>query len=159
MKTHSRRFLSLVTIVMAAFVATVGRAQALTAKIIAPTKMELTKGKGTILLSPGTEVDVVSQEGGSLTVFFRKVAGVVPLAQTDFKGEVPKTVQATSAPQPTAPAAKEKPAAPSPAERPPAASSSTENPSSNYGKMLKKARDNEAKHKENLVDGVENSTK
>ena len=117
--------------------------------------MELTKGKGSILLKAGTAVDVVSRDGDSITIVNHKIQGRVPVAKTDFKGVAPeaaaqaaKDEPKTSAPAPTNPPAQAKPAELKPA----APSSGPGAPTTNYGKMVKKARDNAAKNKETLVD-------
>ena len=131
------------------------RAQDLTATITDETRMELTKGKGSILLKAGTTVDVVSREGDSITVVYRKIQGRVLLAKTDFKGIAPvaaapsaKDEPKAAPPAPANPPGQAKPADPKPA----APSGGPDAPTTNYGKMVKKARDNAAKNKETLVD-------
>lgn len=144
-----------------------------TATITADTKLELTKTKGTIGLRAGSKVDVIGKEGDSLVVLYRNIPGLVPRVKTDFKGELPKSSGSTSAPvaEPKAnvaaatpaPPATVKPTDPKPVEAnaptapkvtnsqsaPP---SSHREPTTNYGKAVKKARDNAASHQENLVD-------
>ena len=130
-------------------------AQDLTATITEETRMELTKGKGSILLKAGTAVDVVSRDGDSITVVYHKIQGRVPLAKTDFKGNVPESAASpakdepkANPPAPASPPTQAKPADPKPA----APSGGPDAPTTNYGKMVKKARDNAAKNKETLVD-------
>ena len=90
-------------------------AQNPTATITEETKMELTKGKGSVLLKAGTAVDVVSRDGDSITIVNHKIQGRVPVAKTDFKGVAPeaaaqaaKDEPKTSAPAPTNPPAQAK---------------------------------------------------
>ena len=146
------------TILLFVLTAVTASAQNLSATLTEDIKMELSKGKGSILLKAGTAVEVVSKDGDSLTVVYHKIQGRVPLAKTDFKGEAPEGAPAAPAapketpkaspPAPTSPSAQTKPADPQPA----APSGGPDAPTTNYGKMVKKARDNEAKHKETLVD-------
>ncbi|HEX2851908.1 MAG TPA: hypothetical protein VHO24_01630 [Opitutaceae bacterium] len=139
-----------------------------TATITADTKLELTKTKGTIGLKAGTKVDVIGQEGDSLSVLYRNLPGLVPLSKTDFKGA--KTKPATTAPA-TEPKAHTLPATTPPAAKPvekanttakpptaaPAASTAAtpspgpREPTTNYGKAVKKARDVTATHQETMV--------
>ena len=133
----------------------IAHAQNLSATITEDIKMELTKSKGTVMLKAGTSVDVVSKEGDTLTVVYRKIQGRVPLAKTDFKGDAPEAVADAGKPDskgsssaPSNPPVAAKPADPKPA----APAGGPDAPTTNYGKMVKKARDNEAKHKETLVD-------
>lgn len=142
------------TLLLFLLTAVLAGAQTLTATLTEDVKMELSKGKGTVLLKAGTTVDVVAKDGESLTVIYRKIQGRVPLAKTDFKGEAP-VAEAAAAPKeaakPAAPA--QPPAQAKPPDPAPAAPAGGPNaPTTNYGKMVKKARDNEAKHKETLVD-------
>ena len=135
--------------------AVMAHAQVLTATLTEDAKMELSKGKGTVLLKAGTAVDVVSRDGEVINVIYRKIPGRIPLANTDFKGDVPDAAPAPAkgdakpdAPAPANPSGPAKPADPKAAV--PAGGPNA--PTTNYGKMVKKARDNEAKHKETLVD-------
>jgi hypothetical protein len=133
--------------------ATVACAENLTAIVVEETRMNLLNGKSSIVLKAGTNVEVVSQDGDSLTVIYRKIQGHVPISKTDFKGDA--TVASVNSkdeakPGPTAPA-NPPPAAAKSASAAPAAPPSPGAPTTNYGKMVQKARDNEAKHKENLV--------
>lgn len=144
-------------ILLALCLATIVRAAPVTTTLSEDVKMELTKGKGSIVLKAGTVVEVVSKEGDSIAVIYRSLLGRVPANKTDFKGEVAKPATkpvAEAKPEPAPPAAK--PTEPKPAEAKPAAPAS--GPSSTYGKMVKKARDNEAKHKENLVEPTDTVT-
>jgi len=141
--------------------ASLARAEAIVATVTEDTKMEVTRGKGTILLKAGTVVEVVSKEGGSLGVLYRNIPGLLPVAKTSYKGEtipvaassakndssVAKTNAVTKASPPSKTAeGKEEP------------SLKRDAPSSMYGKMIEKARDSEAKHKDNLVDPVESES-
>lgn len=139
------------TILLLIFLTALARAQSLTANITEDIKMEFSKGKGSVLLKAGTAVDVIGKNGDVLTVVYRKIEGRVPLAKTDFKGDAPEAVAAAPKAEPKpAPSA---PANPPPAQAKPAAPhSGGDAPTTNYGKMVKKAKDNEAKHKETLVD-------
>lgn len=155
------------TLLLFLFTAAMAHAQFATAIITADTKLELTKGKGTIVLKAGTKVDVTGQEGDSLAVVYRSIQGLVPLAKTDFKGEPPKgntgtfkeetkenvTVSVVTPPPAAKPLAP-KPADPKPAEVKPATPSpaAVREPTTTYGKAVKKARDNTATHKETMVD-------
>jgi hypothetical protein len=144
------------------FTAALLHADSLKATITEQTKLEVTRGKGSIVLKAGTVVEVVSKDGDNLGVVYRNITGFVPAAKTDFKGEVPVGVPALAKPETISksspevkPAPVAKPADPKPSEEKPAVSAPREDPTTNYGKMVKKARDNEAKHKENLVDPVD----
>jgi hypothetical protein len=139
-------------------------AETLTTTITESTKMEVTRGKGTIMLKAGTVVNVIGREGDQLDVVYRNVTGLVSVAKTDFKGEAPKSVakpaqSAASKANPDAskPAPVEKPAPAKPAEEK-ASAPNRDDPASTYGKMVKKARDNEAKHKDNMVDPTDSAT-
>jgi hypothetical protein len=134
-------------------------AEALSATITEQTKMEMTGNKGSIVLKAGTVVEVVSKDGDILAVTYRKVPGTVSAAKTDFRGEAAPAVAEAAKPEATAkPAAQTKapPLAKAP-EAKPAAPVVREEPTTNYGKMVKLARDNEAKHKENLVVPVDDT--
>lgn len=150
------------------FASAMVHAEPLTAKITEQTKLEVTRGKGSIVLKTGTVVEVVSKEGDNLGVVYRNITGFVPAAKTDFKGEVPtgapppiksETISKSGTEAKPVPMAKPvdakapegRAATPSPAPTP----QRREDPTTNYGKMVKQARDNEAKHKENLVDPVD----
>lgn len=148
---------------LVAFAPVLRSAETLTATITEPTKMEVTRGKGTIMLKAGLVVEVVSRDGDQLGVVYRNVTGVVPIAKTNFKGEVPKPAPKPAGNEPAKPREEAKPAAsakPAEPKAPEAKSppSNREEPTSNYGKMVKKARDNEAKHRENLVDPTDSAT-
>lgn len=139
------------TIFLLIFLTTLARAQSLTANITEDIKMEFSKGKGSVLLKAGTAVDVIGKNGEVLTVVYRKIEGRVPLAKTDFKGDAPEA--AVPPPKEEQKAPPSSAAKPPPAQAKPAApSSGGDAPTTNYGKMVKKAKDNEAKHKETLVD-------
>lgn len=143
------------TILFLLLAAVAVHAQNPTATITAETKMELTKGKGSVLLKAGTAVDVVSRDGDSIVVVYRKIQGRVPLAKTDFKGEAPAAAAEPAQEQPKAGSPAPANAAPQakPAEAKPAApAGGRDAPATNYGKAVKKARDNAAKNKETLVD-------
>ncbi len=135
------------------FAAVAVHAQAPSATITEDTKMEFSKGKGAIVLKAGTAVDVVGKDGDSLTVIYRKIQGRVPLAKTDFKGDAPETAAETPKSDAKAAAAPQSPLTPAkPADPKPAAPGGPNAPTTNYGKMVKKAKDNAAKNKETLVD-------
>ena len=149
------------------FAAVVVHGEALTTTLTGDTKMEFTKSKSSFVLKAGSVVEVAGRDGDFLIVNYRKIEGRVLAAKTDFKGDVPEltakkpaepakteaTAVKASPPPATAAAAvkppEQKPADPKPA---PPANPNRDNPQSMYGKMVKKARDNEEKHKENLVD-------
>lgn len=146
------------------FATTLLHAETMTAKITEQTKLEVTRGKGSIVLKAGTVVEVVSRDGENLGVVYRNITGFVPAAKTDFKGEVPAGAPAPLKSEPISksgvevkPAPAAKPAEAKPAEEKPAAAK-REDPTTNYGKMVKQARDAEMKHKENLVDPVDAAT-
>jgi len=141
-------------------------AEALTATVTESAKMEVTRGKGTIILKPGTVIEVVGKEGDNLSVVYRNITGVVPASKTDFKGTAPTVVPAAasaatgvsrSSGETSMPPTVKGPD-PKSVEAKGSAPANPENPTSNYGKMVKKARDNVEKHKENLVDPVDNAT-
>jgi len=143
------------TILFLLFTAVAVHAQNLTATITEETKMELTKGKGSVLLKAGTAVDIVSRDGDSIIVVYRKIQGRVALAKTDFKGDAPEAAAEPAPEQPKAnsPAPANPPPQAKPADPKPAApAGGPDAPTTNYGKMVKKARDNAAKNKETLVD-------
>jgi hypothetical protein len=152
------------------FLATAAFAHAagLPAKITEDTKLEFTRGKGSVVLKAGTPIQVVSQDGDTLDVLYRgSINGRVLRAKTDFKGEAPKVAVAAPAAQPeSAPAAPApKPVAPTQTPTPaPAKSAETKPaapanpPTTLYGKAVQKARENEAKHRENMVDPVDEVT-
>jgi hypothetical protein len=158
--------LALLLLATAAF----AQAAALPAKITEQTKFEMSRGKGSVVLKAGTPIQVVSQDGDTLEVLYRNINGRVSRAHTDFKGEAPHVpivaaqpvpVPAAPAPQPAAPVvakpAETKPAETKPAEAKPAANSPVapaNPPTTVLGKAVQKARDTEAKHRENLVDPV-----
>lgn len=133
--------------------------------ITSDTKLELTKTKGSIVLPAGSKVDVIGQEGDSLSVMYRNLPGLVPRAKTNFKGDVPKTtstapaleVKVSPAPVVTPSAAAMPPPA-KPSEAKPAAATATtpspapREPVTNYGKAVKKARDVTGAHKDSMVD-------
>lgn len=144
------------------FTAALVHAEPFKATITEQTKLEVTRGKGSIVLKAGTVVEVVSKDGENLGVVYRNITGFVPAAKTDFKGEVPVGAPVTAKPESiskTSPEVKSAPVAkaadPKPSEAKPAVPAPREDPTTNYGKMVKKARDNEAQHKANLVDPVD----
>jgi hypothetical protein len=161
------------TLLLFFFTAILVHAQAPTASVIAETKMEMTRGKGSVVLKAGSTVQVIGKEGDSLLVIYRGIPGVLPRAKTDFKGEAPdaviasvaaaeskrmeKSTGATVAVKP----AETKPATPQPVATKPASSkptSSSANPTTTYGKAVKKARDSVAAHEEAMVDPTNEQT-
>ncbi|MEO7796562.1 MAG: hypothetical protein ABIY47_02425, partial [Opitutaceae bacterium] len=78
----------LILLCFACTVSLVG-ADTLNATITEETKMEVTRGKGSIVLKAGTIVEVVGRDGGNLGIVYRNITGLVPASKTDFKGEVP----------------------------------------------------------------------
>jgi hypothetical protein len=141
------------------------RAETLTATITEQTKMVMTGTKSSVVLKVGTVVEVMSKDGDVLGVIYRKIPGSIPAAKTNFKGEAPpanpspvaKTETNAKSNDQSPGAALVKTAEATPMETKPAAVVPREDPKTNYGKMVKMARDNEAKHKENLVDPVDSA--
>ena len=141
-------------IALLCFVAgTLARAEETT--LISDARLELPKGKGFVGLKSGSVVEVVGKEGDSVVVIYRKIQGRIPLKSTNLAASTPDAAEADKPAAPAPPAPKEapaKPAAPSkPAEAAKSAPGPSDKPTTMYGKAVKKARDNEAQHKENLV--------
>jgi hypothetical protein len=141
------------------------RAEPLKATVTEQTKLEVTRGKGSIVLKAGTVVEVVSKDGDNLGVVYRNITGFVSAEKTDFKGEAPAAAALPAKPDIASKPSSEvrtppatKAADPKPSEEKSTASAKREEPTTNYGKMVKQARDNEAKHKENLVEPVDSAT-
>jgi hypothetical protein len=158
------------TLLLFVLTAVLLQAEPLPATVTAETKLEMGKGKSSVLLKPGSKVNVVGKEGDFLIVIYRNIQGFVPQAKTDFKGDVPKattpapsqTTDGQGSETPKAPIAKPtetKPTGTKPVEAtsapakpvPPSAPAKRE-PTTNYGKMVKMAQDNVAKHEETMVD-------
>lgn len=123
--------------------------------LVSDARLELPKGKGSIGLKSGTVVDVVGKEGDSAIVIYRKIQGHIPLKAVNLPANTPERSPAEQPAAPAAPAPKAAPAnsaAPAkPAEAAKPAPAPSDKPTTMYGKAVKKARDNEGQHKENLV--------
>jgi hypothetical protein len=129
-------------------------------KILKDTKLVLLNGL--VTLKAGTVVQLVSNDGETLAVTFRNMAGTIPTKDSDQKPSSPVAQREASKDKP-APAAKTaaKPAAPQTAAKPapaPAAAGPRE-PTTNYGKMVQKAKESEAKHTEKVVSPVDDILK
>lgn len=115
-------------------------------------KSNVTVGSAIVPLTPGTKLEILGREGDALIVKFRSTKGKVPLADTDFD---PATalpeVASLPAPAPAAPAASAvKPSAPVP----PALNTSGtgQQPATNYGKAVQKAKQVTETQKSTRVD-------
>jgi len=117
--------------------------------LVSDARLELPKGKGSIGLKAGTVVDVLGKEGDSAVVIYRKIQGHIPLKAVNLPANTPESSPADQPAAPAAPAPKAAPAKPAEAAKP--APAPSDKPTTMYGKAVKKARDNEAQHKENLV--------
>jgi len=116
-------------------------------KILKDTKLVLPNGL--VTLKAGTVVQLVSNDGETLAVTFRNMAGTIPTKDSDQKPTSPVAQREAPKDKP-APAAKTaaKPAAAGPRE-----------PTTNYGKMVQKAKESEAKHNEKVVSPVDDILK
>ena len=106
-------------------------------------------GSAAVPLTPGTKLEVLGREGDSLVVKFRSTKGTIALADTDFD---PATEL------PAAPAAEKpvvKPAAATAAKATPPAlntSGQGQQPATNYGKAVQKAKQASEANKSTHVD-------
>jgi hypothetical protein len=133
-----------------------------------PTMVTTTKrsaviiGTGSFALVKGTKLEVVSREGGTLIVKYRSSQGKVPLADTDYPVDATGD-EAAPAVEAVAPAAPAKPATPVPAVAkqpaatkpvPPALNTSGtgQQPATNYGKAVQKAKQVTETQKSTRVD-------
>jgi hypothetical protein len=113
--------------------------------VITAKKSSITVGSGSIALVKGTKLEVLAREGDFLLVKFHAAQGKVPLADTDLLTDV---VLPGVVPTPATPPA----AAPAPAAKtPPPALDVDGKPTSNYGKMVQKAKQVEQAHNDKLV--------
>lgn len=130
----------------------------------APTSVTTTKrsavaiGNGSFALVKGTKLEVVAREGDTLIVKFRSSQGKIPLADTDYPVDAADPVPApepaanTTPPAPAAKAAV--PVPPAKTTTPPALNTSGQGqqPSTNYGKAVQKAKQSSEAHKSTHVD-------
>ena len=137
-------------------------AEAPTATVTEDTKMGITRGSGSIILKAGTVLEVISKDGDNLGVRYRNITGVVPAAKTNFRGEAPSVVAVKSEPvkekSETKPSVAAKPSEPKKSPDKPAPTPNRDDPATAQGKMLKKARESEARHRENLVEPMDRAT-
>ena len=127
------------------------------ATLIKPAK--LTLKKGTVNLPAGTRIEIIERNANTLTVRYRALVGEVPATDTDhpdYPDEPQSVSSSASAPAPTPvvtakPVVKPKDA---PKPTPPALNTNPldAQPTTNYGKMVQKAKINANAHKDALVD-------
>jgi hypothetical protein len=121
-------------------------------------KSTVTVGSAIVSLAPNTKLEVLGREGDALIVKFRSTKGKVPLADTDYNPETVLPAAAAPATPETAkvvaPAAKPAPPAPAKPATPPALNTSGtgQQPATNYGKAVQKARQASEAHKSTHVD-------
>jgi len=138
---------ALATLAFAADPATPAPVHATTLK-----KSTVTDGSAILPLTPGTKLEVLGSDGDSLIVKFRSTKGKVPLGDTDFKAEtvLPEPAAMPAKPASATPAAAAKPSAPVP----PALNTSGtgQQPTTNYGKAVQKAKQVTETQKSTRVD-------
>lgn len=141
-------------------------AMAETAPASPPTSVTTTKrsavsvGSASYALVKGTKLEVVSRDGDKLVVKYHSAQGKIPLADTDYPPDAAASESAEETPAPAAPpAAATKPAKPAPAPAakpatPPALNTSGQGqqPTSNYGKDVQKAKQVSEANKSTHVD-------
>lgn len=120
-------------------------------------------GNSSFALVKGTKLEVLGREGKLLLVKYRTSQGKIPYADTDYVlSEDELAEEEAAAAEPPAPVAPAKQPAPpatksaAPATKaPPPALAVDGKPTSNYGKMVQKAKQAEQAHKEKLVNSTD----
>lgn len=110
-------------------------------------------GNGSFALVKGTKLEVVSREGDMLVVKFRSSQGKIPLTDTDYKpGDATEPVPAEAAPAPASTAKKIPPEPAKPTAPALNTSGQGQQPTTNYGKAVQKAKQASEAHKSSHVD-------
>jgi hypothetical protein len=131
-------------------------AQTAPATVTTTKKSALAVGSGSFALIKGTKLEVVAREGDTLIVKLRSAQGKIPLADTDYPADAVAALPA----EPVAPAVQTAAATPAPkaapakTATPPALNTSGQGqqPITNYGKAVQKAKQAAESNKSTHVD-------